>query len=237
MGNGVFWFLAIVSFVATIGLLLWPVRKILFASSRITIKEGKRDHFGKSFEKAFISCIHGCKRFIKIVAGECSPQAYTEPVGQALKNALARGVKIQVVCGPILLVRNGHSPILDLVKEENFELYVSHHKRMPLHYRVGDENHHVHWEEPHSYGAQIRYYHDCSGNAYENEDRLRDFDRLIASGKVRRTLNPSDDLVFVEVETQLEEIQELATKRGKDLEELDGKEICMLMADLKANTG
>lgn len=241
MSNDVFWLVTIICCLATGVFVLWPVRSILFATSKARLKTGIHPNLlgkhGKAFERAFVECIDGCKCFIKAVAGECSTHAYTEAVGQALTRAIEdRRVKVYFVCGPILLYRDSggdkRSPILDLAAEKKLDLYYSD-TRMAHHYRIGDPQHHVYWESPHDLVAPERQYFDWENNRYENEVKLREFEKLLASGKVKKSTNPKEDFVLVEHDTQLQKLIDLAKLRGRVLEEMNGSEIRKLKGELE----
>lgn len=142
-------------------------------------------------EQYFRDCIDRCENYLKMVAGEGNVEIYTPGVGNALRGARRRGVSIQMIVGPILMVGDSdrQSELLRLAREGTIELFFSA-KRIPVHFRTGG-NGHVYWERPHKPGeiASKRGF-EHTANLFESKPFVRTFEQLLARPEVRKPPDP-----------------------------------------------
>jgi hypothetical protein len=173
-----------IAFLGPLLFLLVYFRDFLFrANLRGKIVDFTNDPKPES-ETHFIKCILQCKESLYIVAGLGNPEFYTRKVGAALReiaenrNGKEKGVKIRVIVGPILMLRdedNG-SEFITLFNEGKIELYVSKRYRR-LHFRVNERGH-VYYER-HDPLAPYKIGRDFRRNFFEAKFFIREFKKLL----------------------------------------------------------
>lgn len=182
-------------------------------------------------EQYFGACVRRTRGFLNIVAGEAHSAVYTKRIG-AILDEMARenGVKIRLICGPVLMVdEERHSIVLELAKkllpngEPVVQLYCSP-KRKGVHFRISG-NGHVYWELPHEpgqFGRRIGI--DYARNFYELKRFSRRFEQLIKKGELARSLVPEQDFLFLD-EEGLEKLNSEIKERGRDFNEYSKEEL------------
>lgn len=238
MSSEVFISISAIVFIFTFLIMIIPFR-FLFRLPIGSARYGEQPLSDKDLKdkvnSAFVKCIEQCNTSIKAVAGECTTKAYTRPVGNALRRAIEeRDITVKIICGPIITVRDEDesSPILELAIEGKLQLYFSN-KRLPLHFRIGDNGKHLYWEEEHTLNADRREYYEFIGNDFEAKPFLDDFEKLLSSGKYIRSNNPKDDFVLVK-ESDLSALDDFAAfHHKKTLGKLNASEIRELYSDFK----
>lgn len=237
MTQGIFWLVTAIALAGTFCLVIFPF-VFLFSIPIGSARRGEQPLSDRDLKdkmnSAFVKCIDLCNRSIKAVAGECTTKAYTRPVGNALRRAIEeRRVVAQIACGPIITIRDDDesSPILELAIEKKLQLYFSK-KRLPLHFRIGDDGKHLYWEKHHSLDAERREYYEFIDNNFEVKPFLDDFEKLLRSDRIKRSDDPINDFALVR-ESDLSPLSDFANNHNKLLEDLDVIEIRELYAEYK----
>lgn len=162
-----------ISFVATFWILRGsdtPVRAIRYHFSVPT------EERPLPYAKQTTQLIRGAAEWIRMVAGDVDPGAYSKEVCQCLRAASDRGVDIGFLAGPLLLNGSrteGGSGILQLAKDGKISLYISRRWAEP-HFHATDKGV-VHLEETHDPGPGDRTVLRFDCNLFEASGFRREF--------------------------------------------------------------
>lgn len=159
--------------------------------------------FSKEREFYFSDCIDRVpiNGTIDIVAGEANCNLYTNRVAEAMEKAAERGIKIRMICGPILLVdeMSHTSPILELFSKGKIELFRKN-SRAPEHFRIGS-NGHVFWEDTHRPGERgWRTSYNMPQNIMVMKYYKRKFNHLLSSEDVKKDTRKDDFILATQGE-------------------------------------
>lgn len=189
----------------------------------------------KKYRERLVEDINSAKKTIKIFAGEATCLAYNEEsVLQAFKQALDRGVKIEMIAGPLFSVdeKTKENGILDLAGKENFTLYFRPLRHRMSHFRIIDNNpDRFYGEWAHEAQAPLskRKVIESDDPELWTEKLSYDFDKFIELGKAISSQDPKRDFLLL-TPSKIQKVKEEAARLKKDIDYMTKEEIENLLS-------
>jgi len=209
--------------------------------------EKNRDQTFSEIAGEMASYLTEAQESLRIFAGEGCSRVYSNPgVVQAMREAHRRGVKIQIILGPVISAlrkgRRRYSALIRLASEGVVELYQRSRRLREGHYHIYDSRimRVQGFHEPHKNPISTALIKDPA----EIRSKVEEFQRSIKSGQgpegvvVTRVRRPKKEFIFAD-EKEINRIVELAPSRfnGTEYYDLDVEKLWVLARELHLGDG
>jgi hypothetical protein len=156
---------------------LMAIPGVILLTKPIKIRKGQTEVGGNN--DWLIKQLKKAKHSIQILSGELHPRIFDdEMVLKEINNAINRGVKIEIIAGPDILIPSGKKevidskPILKLVDEDKISLWIPTKRNHLKHFTILDSNFYL--EKPHPSAAPVRDY-EIRENSISGTAELRQY--------------------------------------------------------------